>query len=138
MPIYEYECEKCNNTFEAMQSVSAKPLKICNKSSCKGKVHRLVSASGFIFKGLVGSPQNILQMLEKKDGNPRVRTLQPTRAQVLMGIPLVKKPLPLHLRLKLRLKKQLPNHPRKNLPRKIRIPEVKSLALKPPPNTNGG
>ena len=51
MPIYEYECEKCNATFEAMQSVSAKPLKTCNKSSCKGKVHRLVSASGFIFKG---------------------------------------------------------------------------------------
>ena len=51
MPIYEYECEKCNTTFEAMQSVSAKPLKTCNKLSCKGKVHRLVSASGFIFKG---------------------------------------------------------------------------------------
>ena len=51
MPIYEYECEKCKTTFEAMQSVSAKPLKTCNKSSCKGKVHRLVSASGFIFKG---------------------------------------------------------------------------------------
>ena len=51
MPIYEYECEKCNTTFEAMQSVSSKPLKTCNKSSCKGKVHRLVSASGFIFKG---------------------------------------------------------------------------------------
>jgi len=51
MPIYEYECEKCKTVFEAMQSVSAKPLKICNKSSCKGKVHRLVSASGFIFKG---------------------------------------------------------------------------------------
>jgi putative FmdB family regulatory protein len=51
MPIYEYECEKCNTVFEAMQSISAKPLKACNKSSCKGKVHRLVSASGFIFKG---------------------------------------------------------------------------------------
>ena len=51
MPIYEYKCEKCDATFEAMQSVSAKPLKTCNKSSCKGKVHRLVSASGFIFKG---------------------------------------------------------------------------------------
>ena len=51
MPIYEYECEKCNTTFEAMQSVSSKPLKKCNKSGCKGKVHRLVSASGFIFKG---------------------------------------------------------------------------------------
>ena len=51
MPIYEYECEKCNAVFEAMQSISAKPLKTCNKSSCKGKVNRLVSASGFIFKG---------------------------------------------------------------------------------------
>ena len=51
MPIYEYECEKCKSVFEAMQSISAKPLKTCNKSSCKGKVHRLVSASGFIFKG---------------------------------------------------------------------------------------
>ena len=45
------ECEKCKSVFEAMQSVSAKPLKTCNQSSCKGKVHRLVSASGFIFKG---------------------------------------------------------------------------------------
>ena len=51
MPIYEYECEKCQAIFEAMQPVSAKPLKTCNKSSCKGKVKRLVSASGFIFKG---------------------------------------------------------------------------------------
>ena len=51
MPIYEYECEKCNTTFEAMQSVAAKPLKKCTVLSCKGKVHRLVSASGFILKG---------------------------------------------------------------------------------------
>ena len=51
MPIYEYECEKCSTTFEAMQANSARPLKNCNKSNCKGKVHRLVSASGFILKG---------------------------------------------------------------------------------------
>ena len=51
MPIYEYECGKCNTTFEAMQSVSTKPLKKCNVLGCKGKVHRLVSASGFILKG---------------------------------------------------------------------------------------
>ena len=51
MPIYEYECEKCNTTFEAMQSVSSKPLKNCTLLNCKGKVHRLVSASGFILKG---------------------------------------------------------------------------------------
>ena len=51
MPIYEYECEKCNTTFEAMQSISTKPLKKCTVLDCKGKVHRLVSASGFILKG---------------------------------------------------------------------------------------
>ena len=51
MPIYEYECEKCRTTFEAMQAISARPLKNCNKPNCKGKVHRLVSASGFILKG---------------------------------------------------------------------------------------
>ena len=55
MPIYEYECEKCGITFEAMQSISAKPLKTCNGLGCddkdNGKVHRVVSASGFILKG---------------------------------------------------------------------------------------
>ncbi len=51
MPIYEYECEKCNATFEVMQSVSAKPLKNHKSEGCDGKVRRLVSASGFILKG---------------------------------------------------------------------------------------
>jgi putative FmdB family regulatory protein len=55
MPIYEYECEKCGVTFEAMQTMSAKPLKTCNGLGCddkdNGKVRRIVSASGFILKG---------------------------------------------------------------------------------------
>ena len=55
MPIYEYKCDKCDAVFEAMQSISAKPLKTCNGIGCdnkdNGKVHRLVSASGFILKG---------------------------------------------------------------------------------------
>ena len=55
MPIYEYECDKCGVTFEAIQAVSAKPLKTCQGLGCNdkdnGKVHRLVSASGFILKG---------------------------------------------------------------------------------------
>jgi putative FmdB family regulatory protein len=55
MPIYEYECDKCGVTFEAMQSISAKPLKTCNGLGCddkdNGKVRRIVSASGFILKG---------------------------------------------------------------------------------------
>jgi putative FmdB family regulatory protein len=55
MPIYEYECDKCNAVFEAMQAISAKPLKTCKGLGCNdkdnGKVRRLVSASGFILKG---------------------------------------------------------------------------------------
>jgi len=55
MPIYEYECDKCGAQFEAMQAISAKPLKTCNGLGCddkdNGKVRRLVSASGFILKG---------------------------------------------------------------------------------------
>ena len=55
MPIYEYECDKCGVTFEAIQAVSAKSLKTCQGLGCNdkdnGKVHRLVSASGFILKG---------------------------------------------------------------------------------------
>ena len=55
MPIYEYECDKCGVTFEAIQAISTKPLKTCKGLGCNdkdnGKVHRLVSASGFILKG---------------------------------------------------------------------------------------
>lgn len=55
MPIYEYECDKCGANFEAIQAISAKPLKTCNGLGCddkdNGKVRRLVSASGFILKG---------------------------------------------------------------------------------------
>ncbi len=55
MPIYEYECEKCGVIFEAMQAISATPLKTCNGLGCddkdNGKVHRIVSQSGFILKG---------------------------------------------------------------------------------------
>ena len=55
MPIYEYECEKCGVTFEAIQTISSRPLKTCNGLGCddkdNGKVHRIVSQSGFILKG---------------------------------------------------------------------------------------
>ena len=35
MPIYEYECLTCGITFEAMQPVSAKALKVCQGLGCK-------------------------------------------------------------------------------------------------------
>lgn len=55
MPIYEYECKKCGNVFEIMQSISADPLKTCMGIGCNekdnGKVKRLVSRTGFVLKG---------------------------------------------------------------------------------------
>src|SRR6266436_4794456 len=49
MPIYEYECAKCGKTIEVIQSYSDKPLK--KHEGCGGKLTKLISASGFQFKG---------------------------------------------------------------------------------------
>jgi putative FmdB family regulatory protein len=58
MPTYEYICEKCGYEFEAVQSISAKPLRICPAASCarkkwgRGLVKRKISAGGgLLFKG---------------------------------------------------------------------------------------
>jgi len=58
MPTYEYECAKCNKTFELVQSMKDDALKTCPKALCrqktwgKGKVKRKIGAgAGFIFKG---------------------------------------------------------------------------------------
>jgi putative FmdB family regulatory protein len=58
MPTYEYQCEKCDGTFELVQSMRDEPLKTCPKDLCRqkkwghGKVKRLIgSGAGLIFKG---------------------------------------------------------------------------------------
>src|SRR5438552_16162445 len=49
MPIYEYECAKCGKKIEVIQKMSDKPLK--KHESCGGTLTKLISASGFQFKG---------------------------------------------------------------------------------------
>lgn len=49
MPLYEYRCAKCNRVFEVLQKFSDKPLS--KHPDCGGKVEKLISASGFSFKG---------------------------------------------------------------------------------------
>ena len=58
MPTYEYTCEKCDCSFEWVQSMSSDPLKTCPKEVCgmkkwgKGKVKRAIgTGAGLIFKG---------------------------------------------------------------------------------------
>ena len=50
MPIYEYKCEHCNETFEVLQKFSDDPLTECILCD-EGPVKKLISASSFILKG---------------------------------------------------------------------------------------
>jgi putative FmdB family regulatory protein len=49
MPLYEYQCQSCNNTFELRQKFSDPPASSC--PSCGGEVEKLISQSGFALKG---------------------------------------------------------------------------------------
>ncbi|HET9219825.1 MAG TPA: zinc ribbon domain-containing protein [Terriglobia bacterium] len=49
MPIYEYSCSKCGKTIEVIQKFSDPVLK--KHKGCGGSLTKLISASGFQFKG---------------------------------------------------------------------------------------
>lgn len=58
MPTYEYACQKCGHEFEVLQSMSAKPLRICPENLCAqkkwghGKINKKISGGGgLLFKG---------------------------------------------------------------------------------------
>ena len=48
MPIYEYKCLKCGETFEADQRITDEPLK---EHDCGGEAQRLISRTSFSLKG---------------------------------------------------------------------------------------
>lgn len=49
MPLYEYQCEKCDSVFEVMQKFSDEPL--TTHEGCGGSVRRLLSSPALQFKG---------------------------------------------------------------------------------------
>jgi len=49
MPIYEYECQKCNKHHEIMQKITDKPLSKC--PDCGGKLKKMISNTSFVLKG---------------------------------------------------------------------------------------
>jgi len=49
MPTYDYQCRKCGYKFERFQGIKEEPVKTCPE--CSGKVDRLISGCGLIFKG---------------------------------------------------------------------------------------
>ncbi|MBT0654545.1 FmdB family zinc ribbon protein [Geomobilimonas luticola] len=49
MPVYEYQCTACNNTFELRQKFSDEPATEC--PACGGTVRKLISSTAFSLKG---------------------------------------------------------------------------------------
>lgn len=49
MPIYEYQCDNCQQLTEAWQSLSEAPLTTCQ--SCAGPLKKIISMSSFHLKG---------------------------------------------------------------------------------------
>src|ERR1700674_5507117 len=49
MPLYEYQCSKCDKIFEVIEKFSDAPLSV--HEGCGGKVERLLSAPAFQLKG---------------------------------------------------------------------------------------
>lgn len=49
MPIYEYACTSCGERTEARQSFTDPPLEDCER--CGGKLRKLYSPVGIVFKG---------------------------------------------------------------------------------------
>jgi putative FmdB family regulatory protein len=49
MPLYEYQCSKCDKIFEVIEKFSDAPLTV--HEGCGGKVERLLSAPTFQLKG---------------------------------------------------------------------------------------
>ncbi len=50
MPLYEYQCEHCNEKFEVMQKFADEPL-TAHERCGGGPVRRLISVPSFSFKG---------------------------------------------------------------------------------------
>ena len=50
MPIYEYQCKGCGNSFEVLQGINETPELSCDKCA-GGEIVRVLSAGAFVFKG---------------------------------------------------------------------------------------
>ena len=76
MPIYEYECQKCGHTLEALQKFSDKPLRECPECG-RHQLKRLVSAplfrlsgSGWYETDFKSDKERKRNILEKGDKEP--------------------------------------------------------------------
>jgi putative FmdB family regulatory protein len=75
MPVYEYECQKCNQVTEAMQKFSDPPLTEC--PHCSGKLRKMISQSAFHLKG---SGWYVTDYARKGDSDPSGKKEKPAES----------------------------------------------------------
>lgn len=51
MPIYRYQCNKCEQVTEAIQKMSDPPLTNCDDPECSGKLKKMLTTAAAHFKG---------------------------------------------------------------------------------------
>lgn len=51
MPLYIYQCESCEFTFEITQKFSDEPMKKCTDENCEGSLKKVISNTSFQLKG---------------------------------------------------------------------------------------
>ncbi len=75
MPIYEYECQQCNQVTEAMQKFSDPALTECPR--CRGSLRKMISQSSFHLKG---SGWYVTDYARKGDSTPVAKKDQPAES----------------------------------------------------------
>jgi putative FmdB family regulatory protein len=65
MPIYEYQCSRCNNVFELPHKMDEDCKAVCPK--CRAPAKKLISATNFVLKGS-GFYVNDYPSKSQKDG----------------------------------------------------------------------
>ncbi len=81
MPIYEYACQKCGHTFDALQKMNADPLTECPECSAH-TLKKLLSAPNFRLKGSgwyetdfkTSNQRNLVDAPDKKDAKKGEKT----------------------------------------------------------------
>ena len=79
MPIYEYQCLKCEFHFEKLQKLSDPPASKCPK--CGGKVAQLMSAPAVQFKGTGWYVTDYARKSAPKDGGKPSESKSESKAE---------------------------------------------------------
>jgi len=71
MPVYEYECQRCEKVFEVQQRITDAPLSNCPE--CNAPVKKLMSMSSFQLKGggwYSDGYSSVSKSADNKNGKP--------------------------------------------------------------------